>query len=476
MKNLGKILSFILIVPNILFAEVTASLDFSRISMGETVTYSITTSGKNIQRPMLSSICGTSVTSTSSRTSIEMINGDYERTKVLSYQFMPKQSCEIPSIKLIVDGKEEFTKPLKVEVQPASQDKNADFIIDLQTDKKELYVGEPFNLVMLIKQKHAAQALDSKFMAPKMQGFWKSGEPKQEKYDDGTFIVTKLTYKLSAQRDGDLKITSAQLAVATRSNKRDMWGSFMQELKWKSYFSNELIFHVKPIPHNAKFIGDFSISARIDKKEVNANEAVNVTIEVNGRGNLEDITKFKPYIQNVSVFDEKPVVHNDKFIEKIALVGDSDFVIPSFTLEFFNPKTQKIEKVSTKEIAIKVNGATPTHELKIKRDNSVSSPKEVIKEVVVHKQTSPIILAIIFIGGLIIGVGVMIAKPWKYMSREKSLDIKDEKKLLIKLMPFSEDKDVKNIIDILEHNIYSKDKKELDKKLLKEIIKKYSII
>jgi len=476
MKNLGKIVLFILIIPNILLAGVTASLDFTHVSVGETVTYSITTSGNNIQRPMLSRLCASNVTSTSSRTSIEMINGNYKRTKVLSYQFMPKQSCSIPAIKVIVDGKEEFTQALKVEVTAARQDKSADFVIDLKTDKKELFVGEPFELVMLIKRKHAAQALDSKFIAPKMQGFWKSGEPKQEKYDDGTFVITKLTYKLSAQRDGNLSITSAQLAIATRSNKRDMWGSFFQELKWKSYFSNELSFHVKPIPLNAKFIGDFSISARVDKQEINPNEAVNVTIEVVGKGNLEDITKFKPYIQGVSVFDEKPVVHGNRFVEKIALVGDSDFVVPAFTLEFFNPKTKKLEKVSTKEIKIKVNGVPQTNKLKIKRDNSDVAPKEIVKEVVVHKQTSPLMLAIIFIAGLIIGIGFMITKPWKYMSREKSLDIKDEKKLLIKLMPFSEDKDVKAIIDILEHNIYSKDKKELDKKLLKEMIKKYSII
>lgn len=335
MRNLGKTVLFILIIPNVLFAGVTASLDYSHVSMGETVTYSITTSGNNIQRPMLSTLCGSNVTSTSSRTSIEMINGDYERTKVLSYQFMPKKSCEIPAIKVVIDGQEEYTKPLKVEVKPASQDLSADFVIDLQADKKELFVGEPFTLVMLIKQRHSSQAVDSKFIAPKMQGFWKSGEPKQEKYDDGEFVVTKLTYKLSAQRDGNLTITSAQLAVATRSNKRDMWGSFMQELKWKSYFSNELNFSVKPIPQNAKFIGDFSISAKVDKQEINPNEAVNVTIEVSGKGNLEDITKFKPYIANVSVFDEKPVVNGDRFVEKIALVGDNDFIIPAFTLEFF---------------------------------------------------------------------------------------------------------------------------------------------
>jgi hypothetical protein len=377
---------------------------------------------------------------------------------------------------LIVDGKRQTTNAVKVEVKPATQDVNADFVIELSADKKEVYIGEPFTMSMLIKQKHTAQALDSKFVAPAMKGFWKSGEPKQEKYDDGAFTITKLTYKLSAQREGKLKITPAQLAVASRKHTRDMWGSFMQAVKWKSYFSNELNIDAKPIPEGAKFIGNFSINASVDKKEINPNEAVNVTIEVIGEGNLEDIKKFKPYIKAVSVFDEKPVVLGNKFQEKLALVGDNDFVIPAFSLTFYNLKTKKKETISTQEIAIKVNGAKPHEALKIKKSDvsdKVETPQPV--KVLTAKALSAIEIILIFIIGLVVGIFLMLAKPWAAFKREKSLDIKDEKKLLIKLMPFCEDGEVQEIVDKLEHNIYAKDKKIVDKKSLKEIIKRYDI-
>ena len=59
--------------------------------------------------------------------------------------------------------------------------------------------------------------------------------------------------------------------------------------------------------------------------------------------------------------------------------------------------------------------------------------------------------------------------------REKTFSIKDPKILLVKLMPFSDDADVQSLVDVLEKNLYSNAKLELDKKLLKECLKKYSI-
>jgi len=144
---------------------------------------------------------------------------------------------------------------------------------------------------------------------------------------------------LAAQRDGNLTVTPAQLKIASRINTRDMWGSFSPNLKWRSYFSNELAVAAKPLPNGATIIGDFKITAVADKTEINQNEAVNVTLEVLGSGNLEDIQSFKPYVQNVNVFDEKIVVNKDKLTQKLVFVSDSDFTIPPFELAFFNTKT-----------------------------------------------------------------------------------------------------------------------------------------
>ncbi|MEN8303901.1 MAG: hypothetical protein ABFQ64_07510 [Campylobacterota bacterium] len=273
-----------------------------------------------------------------------------------------------------------------------------------------------------------------------------------------------------------MKIEPAQMSIASRSSSRDIWGSFAPQIKWRSYFSNELALNIKPIPFGAELVGEFTISSKTDKSKINPNEAVNVTVEVHGSGNLEDIKTFKPYVEDLSVFDEKIVVEGMKLTQKLAFVADNDFVVPPFELKFFNPKTKKIETVSTHEIKIEVSGQKAKPELKIKRDEAQPSVVEEKEEIqVVKSGLNTMWMSLIFALGIAFGIVLMILRPWSLFKGEKSLDIKDEKLLLVKLLPFKDDKEVQEILDILESNLYSLDKKKIDKKLLKELLQKYEI-
>ncbi|MCD6191156.1 MAG: BatD family protein [Sulfurimonas sp.] len=475
MKSLGKILFLLLFISNIIYASVVSNVNYSSVTKGEMVIFSLKINGNDIQRPIINTICDSDVISTSSQTSIEIVNGDYKKSYVLSYKFMPMKSCKIKPIDVEIDGKIETSKALEVVVKPMSQDKNADFILNLKTEKKEFYVGEPFEVTLEFKQKKRAEAVDSKFIAPPMKGFWIKDESKPERRNDGEYTITSVRYILAPQREGSLKIEPAQISIASRTSSRDVWGSFSPQIKWKSYFSNELDLNIKPIPFGASLVGEFTISAKADKTKISPNEAVNVTVEVHGSGNLEDIKTFKPYIEDVSVFDEKILVKGMKLTQKLALVGDNDFVIPPFKLKFFNPKTNKIETVSTSEIKVEVLGAKVKPELKIKRDETGVKEEVKVKTEVVTSALNPILVSLVFVLGIVFGIVLMILKPWSMFKREKSLNIKDEKLLLVKLLPFKDDKEVQDILDILENNLYSQDKKKIDKKVLKELLKKYEI-
>jgi len=475
MKNLGKILFLLLLIANVINASVTSSVNYKSVSKGEMVIFSLKINGSDIQRPIINRICDSDVISTSSQTSIEIVDGDYKKNYILSYKFMPLKSCEIKAIDVEVDGETQTSKPLKVEVKPMSQDKNADFVLTLKTEKKEFYVGEPFELTLEFKQKRRAEAVDSKFVAPPMKGFWIKGESKAERRDAGEYAITTVKYILAAQREGDLKILPAQMSIAFRSSSRDVWGSFAPQIKWRSYFSNELDLNIKAIPQGASLVGEFTINSKADKTKITPNEAVNITIEVNGSGNLEDIKTFKPYVEDVSVFDEKISINGFNLTQKLALVGDEDFIVPSFELKFFNPKTKKIETISTQEIKVEVSGEKVKPELKIKRDEALPKEEVKVQTKVVKSSISTVLMSLIFVLGITFGIVLMILKPWTMFRSEKSINIKDEKVLLVKLLPFKDDKEVQEIIDVLENNLYSEDKRVIDKKLLKELLKKYEI-
>jgi len=166
MKNLGKIVIIFSLFATALYANVVAKVYPKKVVNGEIATYTLTITGGEINKPLISTICGSNVLGTSSQTSIQMINNDYKKSYVLSYQFMPQKSCVIAPVSVEVDGKREKSNPVKITVKPAVQDKNADFVVDLIPSKKELFVGEPFHLELVLKQKKDAQAVDSKFIAP----------------------------------------------------------------------------------------------------------------------------------------------------------------------------------------------------------------------------------------------------------------------------------------------------------------------
>ncbi len=476
MKNLGKIIILlILITSNSLFAGVVAKVNSQSVSAGEIVTLSLILSGEDVSKPSLFKVCGYDVVSTSSQTSIKMVNFDYQKSYILSYKFMPQKSCTIQPVEIEIDGKTEKSEAIKIEVKAVSKTIDSDFELILKTDKTGLFVGEPFDLTLLFKQKRSTEVVDSKFVGPDLKGFWVKGESKPVGYNEDDSTVTKIVYTMAPQREGSLKISPAQMRIATRSSTKDSWGSWRPNIKWRAYFSNDLNLSVSALPAGISLVGDFNINAIVDNKEINPNEALNITLEVGGSGNFEDIINFKPYINGVSVFDEKIVLNDRGLTQKIAFVSDEDFTIPAFTLRYFDPKTKEIKNITTDKISIKVK-SEKKKELVLKRDEKEVTEVKVVKAVeVIQTGLSNSFIGIIFFGGLIMGIVITLLKPWRIFTREKTVSVKDPKVLLVKLMPFKDDKVVQDLIDILEKNIYSNAGITLDKKVVKDLVEKYDI-
>lgn len=476
MKNLGKILLTLFLTPLFLHADVKAYVDTSEVSLGEIVTLSLTIIGEDVQKPKLFTLCESDIISSSSQTSIQMVNLDYKKSYTLSYQFMPKKSCVIEPIEVKVDSKVEKTEPITIEVKAVGKRADSNFELTLSSSKRELYVGEPFDIELLFKQKRSAEALDSKFLPPEFKGFWIKGETQPLRYEDGAYVMTKLTYRLAAQREGLLEISPAQMNIASRGTAKDLWGSWSTNVKWKSYFSNDLNITAKPLPAGVSLVGDFNINATADKSSINPNEAVNVTIEVIGDGNLEDIKTFKPFIKGVSIFDEKIAIDGNRLTQKIAFVGDGNFTIEPFTLSYFDLKEQKVKEVTTEALKIEVKGGSSNQkELLVKKDES-KEPVQVAEMSQKQKGDISLIMGLVlFMLGVITGIGTILIRPWQYLKRDKSVSIKEPKLLLIKLLPYKEDAEVQRIMDILEKNIYANEKITIDKEVLRELLKKYDI-
>jgi hypothetical protein len=293
---------------------------------------------------------------------------------------------------------------------------------------------------------------------------------------------------LSAQKAGSHEITPAKIKIASRQGRRDAWGEWFPTLKWRTYFSNTLQMEVKPLPNGSDIIGNFKLNIKADKQEIEANEAVNVTLKISGSGNFEDIPSMKPTIDGVTVYDEDPKVdayvengvYKGNWVQKFAFVSDKDFVVPSFTVNYFDPKTQTTKTLKSKAIAIKVKGSVISQANKPimieKADESITIEKDTKPSTIVVNGIESYWLVIVGLMSALIGAGISHL-PWVTLFNKESKtpkrNIKDLRATLQILFEHREDEGVQEMIDILEQKLYEGKDIALDMKRLKNIVKRY---
>ncbi len=492
---LKKILGSFLIVITFyidLYANVEARLNVPAIYEGESVDLIITAEGDSVEFPNIDKIGIYDILRTSSSQSTTIINGDLTRSFTKTYTFAPRKSITVPSYNVIVDGKKYQTKELKIAVlKPTANKHGADFILNMDVDKKSVYVGESIKLVVTFKQKLNAHADRVELSEPKLEDFWIKKVEGIEKSSDADYIVQKLTYILFPQKSGKYIIKPLEANIGKLVQRRSsffddpFFDSFTSEFRWQKIFSNEIELDIKPLPNGIELFGDFEIEASVDKYEVKANKPVNLTITIKGEGNIDDIKKFDLDIDQAIVYADEPKitstltngVYGGEFIQKIAIIAENDFEIPPIELTYFDKKTKKIKTIKTKPIYIKVKGGIKKEKKPdletLHDDNNIKSSNQKVK---IANESDHIKYLFLLIGFLLGGViGYFINRVQK-KEVKKELDIikaikkaKTDKELFELLLPYAKkDKLITQTLEKLEQNLYNNQKHKIDKNKLIE--------
>lgn len=390
-QNLGKIIILLLITINIFASGVEVILDRPAIYKGDKVSFTIKASGSDVEFPNIKNIDGYSIDGVSKSSSTSIINGDISKSISQRYTFSPLESVVIPSFTIEIDGKEYKTKAKKVSVLKATQSKKGDdFIVELSTDKNKLYVGESTILNIAFKQKLNAKADKLNLNKPELSDFWMKKIKDSDQYNDGEYIVQTFKYLIFPQKDGNLTINSIQADIGKIVRDRNsamfndpFFNSFSNQIRWAKIYSNSLNIEVKPLPNNIELYGEFSIKANVDKKEVSVNKPVNLTISIDGIGNIDDIKKFDLDIDGAIVYTDTPKIstglngtqYEGRFTQKIAVIGGEDFTIPAIELSYFDRKTKKVKTIKTKPIDIDVKGGVVSKPTKIETKSTPETLK-----------------------------------------------------------------------------------------------------
>jgi hypothetical protein len=484
MKSLGSILILIVTLYSGLYAGVKAELSRDSVSLGETVILRLHVDAQSVEEPVISKICGVKVLSSSHSTNMQIVNGNYTKTQLFSYSFNPMATCKIEPISIKIDGKEEFTQELNLTVKPMSITKDSPFVLDMESEKASVYVGEPFKLTIKLKQRHNTEAVDSKFAAPEFKNFWIKAQEQGKRYKEGDYSVTEVTYIVAAQKSGVQHIGRSHLQIAQRTHSRDAWGQWFPQLQWRSFFSNELDIQVKALPQGVNLVGDFKVIAQLDKNEVAPNDAVNLTLQLSGNGNFEDVKSLKPFIDGVNIFEEdaktqgsiKNGSYQGIWQQKMAFVSEHNYTIPPIELKYFNPETKNIVTISTKPLHVKIKGKVLKEEkaLKIERSDEQNNVQKI--ETSSSEPTYLWIISLIF--GVAIGILIMLI-PWKRFQKEgdtlNSVNIRDEKSVLNFLLNYIDDTEAFEMVKLLEAKIYEGKSVTIDKKQLKILLKRLHV-
>jgi len=494
-KTLGKFIALILLSSS-LFASVKASVNNDTIYSGDVVNYTISIEGKNPKFPNLNTIAGYGVMGVSTSQSVNIINGNYKSTISKTYSFTPNRSLIIPSYKVSVDGKDFKTNEVKIDVvKPSASKRGNSFSINISMDKNNVFVGEPIKVNVKFKYKLSATA-DKIMISPlKISDFWIKGNKKPVKTTNGDTITQTYHYIIFPQKQGDFEIKPIEASVGV-FNRRNVGGNFFndpffstfdQTLRWKKFISNKLYIHVKPLPNNLEVYGNFDIKATVDRTEVKANKPINLTIKINGVGNIDDIKKFNLDIDNVVVYSDEPKIksrlnsgiYGGVFTQKIALIADKDFTIPALTLKYFDKDLKKVVTKTTKPINIKVKGGKKqeiTPQLKTEQNNiaktASSSSAIQIKQDTLGQEKGFLYLFIGILLGILASISYLKIKNRKIEKTEtpiikKIKKSKSDKELFESILPYGKTDDyIKNILELLEENIYAKGKNKINKKEL----------
>ena len=475
MRVLIKLLFITLLFSENIVSKVTVEMNPQIIIRGNQADFIITAYGDSIDISDLKQLGGFQIFGISTESFYNNINGKVSQGKKFHYHFAPDKNSTIQPILLNIDGNIEKTPATKIIVVEPSFNKKDPFKIRLKTEKTDYYLGETIKVEVEYIEKLSQDVIDRRYSEPTGKNLWLKHKSQAGDRKDDTNYLINLTYFFTPQKIGELEIQSAKMRIGTRAKQRDSWGFYFETAKWHDIISNSLKLNILNSP--SKYIGDFNISATADKTEIKSGEAVNITLNIIGNGNFEDFSSFKMEIPNGIIYDEKPNIENKTvsknylgtFTQKFAVILDKNSSIPSFEIEFFNPKTNQIVKKRSAEIPITV---LPMKNIGKNEKFNVIRADEVLNKDCKKETVNYIYLISAFFSGIVLTLFFIFSPLKKFKIWNKIRNILNrDKYLLKKLLPeIHKDKKILEIANLLERKVYQNEKIKIPKKDLKMVL------
>ncbi len=287
------------------------------------------------------------------------------KVKSTSTQASPSTTAQVPESGADVD-------------LPASEE----LFVRLHVDKTNAYIGEQIIAWIKIYSKINLTQIDPGFKGPDFTGFFQQPIDvpplrtlKRENINGeiyGTGVLRKVV--LYPQKAGEITIHPFDIDVAYQQQVRKKSGSIFDDffgpavrnipVKLKS---KALKISIKPLPPDmpASFtgaVGNFNLSASVNKSNVKTNDAVTLKINISGKGNIKLIdvlkVKFPPALETfkpvVRTRQDNPLSGSQSFEYTLIPRYAGDFKIAPVEFTYFNPSIKSYKTLKSQEFNISV--------------------------------------------------------------------------------------------------------------------------
>jgi hypothetical protein len=313
---MSRILAFsfvLLLAANALGQKVSASLDRSATSIGESVTLSITcTNFSPSSQPMLPSIAGLRFSSAGTSRQFQLDNGRRTSTYTFNILVMPLRAGNYSISPIQVRHKTSLLKPkpLTLLVLPAgekpkpsnSQLQNA--YVRLLPTKTTAYVGE---VIPVEIQLFFIDGMNVKMPELTADGFNIAAFPKhkQSRMQKGNQIYQVLTFRTAATpvKAGELQLGPVKQSMVLRIRQKQNRRSPFNE-PFEGFFNRyqqvpvnleakAQTITVKPLPTANKpasfngAVGRYTMQAKASPLEVTVGDPVTLNIQISGQGAID---------------------------------------------------------------------------------------------------------------------------------------------------------------------------------------------
>ena len=234
--------------------------------------------------------------------------------------------------------------------------------------KKSLYLGEKVDFYLAL---HYKDAEDYEIFSPHFSGIQVEELESQEFTDTKGLQVEQIHYILTPQKEG---IFSLQKLQADVEIIRGAYKNLNNKSKFTKKFTlsaNTLKLEVKKLPHNVSAIGNYTLSTKVDRKNISKGELVTLAIMLQGEGNIPNLNAIDISIPKATTYLRYTTKSSrEKLQTKVyEIVSDQSYIIPSLHLSYFDKKDSLVHTTSSNAITIEVN---TTKKLPIKNDTRVA--------------------------------------------------------------------------------------------------------